>query len=245
MINILISRNDIIMVIIVIVIIAVLYFIFNSSTKEKFTSTNVIDLSNVNSMDDKTAINTLAQISKSLMSGGLTVPGDIKINGKTTIGGETNINGATIDTNGNLTVTSINIGGKYTLSYDNTDNALKISNGVDTAATPVKLTLGDKCKLRAEANGNTSFLLAPNLYSTGEIVANSNITAVGSVQGKDIRASEFLSADKIRAFTGEQRVAFRDQAFIPNLYTHNIRGQSGGAYEMAGGNLYLQPYGTL
>jgi hypothetical protein len=234
MINILISRNDIIMVIIVIVIIAILYFIFNSSAKENFADTNVIDLSNVNSMDDKTAINTLAQISKSLMSGGgLTIPGDVNITGKTrigsdttitgkttiggdtnitgkttiggdtnitgktTIGGDTNItgkttiNGATMDLSGNLTVTSITIGGvngKYTLTYDSTDKALKISNGVDTSATPVKLTLGDKCKLQAEANGDTS-----TLWTSGHIWANKNIYTNNTVQASELIAGNVLT----------------------------------------------------
>ena len=218
MINILISRNDIIMVIIVIVIIAILYFVFNSSTKEKFADINNIDLSKVNSMDDKTAINTLAQISKSLMSGGLTVPGDIKITGKTTIdsdtiikgkttiGGDTNItgitniNGAIIDTNGNLTVTSINIGGiggKYTLLYDSTDKALKISNGVDTAATPVRLTLGDKCKMRADAGGDTSNLFIPNL-STGTLKTYGSIDAGGhTINAKLVNANSELIAGNV------------------------------------------------
>ncbi len=195
-------------IVVIVIVIMVLYLLFTSSSKkEGFVdpSGNVITLSNVSSMDDRVAINTLAQISKNLMSGGgLTIPGDVNITGKTRIGsdttitgktllsstditgatnmngatnitGATNINGATMDLSGNLKVNSITIGGvngKYTLSYDSTDKALKISNGVDTATTPVKLTLGDKCKLRAEANGNTAFLNASNLYSDNVTATN-------------------------------------------------------------------------
>ena len=67
-----ISRNHIIMALIVIAIVALLYFVFNNTTKENFVDTpNVIDLSMVNSNDDKVAINTLAQISRKLMTGGV------------------------------------------------------------------------------------------------------------------------------------------------------------------------------
>lgn len=85
--------------IIIIVIIIVLYLIF--TVKEGFDNTTpVISLKDVNSLDDKTAINTLAQISKSLMDGTLTVPGDIKITGN-------------VITN-KLTADNINVNGKIT-----------------------------------------------------------------------------------------------------------------------------------
>jgi hypothetical protein len=82
--------------IIIIVIILALYLIFNVS--EGFVNTTpVISLKDVNSMDDKTAINALAQISKSLMDGKLTVPGDLKITGTTSIG-----NAIVISTSGDI-----------------------------------------------------------------------------------------------------------------------------------------------
>lgn len=87
-----INKNTII--VLVIIVITILYFFFgNSSKKEAFTdpSGTVITLNSVTSMDDKVAINTLAQISRSLMSGGgLTIPGTVKITGNVTIDGAFN-----------------------------------------------------------------------------------------------------------------------------------------------------------
>jgi hypothetical protein len=121
----------------------------------------------------------------------------------------------------------------------------------DEAATTKTLNItGDVVTRGAITADSITIGEAKLTYENGRLVINKGLNATdieskSSVLGKDIRASEFLSADKIRAFTGDQRVAFRDQAFIPNLYTRNIRGQSGGAYEMVGGDLYLQAHGTL
>lgn len=78
--------NNRVIVICVIIFIVVIYLFCDNRKKEKFTdtptNTPVISLKDVTSMDDKTAINTLAQIAKSLMTNGLTVPGDINVMGK-------------------------------------------------------------------------------------------------------------------------------------------------------------------
>ena len=68
-------------------VIIIIYFIYQiCNTTETFVSENETTQS-INGIDDKNAINTLAQISKQLMTGGLTVPGDINISGNTTTKG--------------------------------------------------------------------------------------------------------------------------------------------------------------
>jgi hypothetical protein len=140
-------------IVVIVIVIVIIYLLCNSSKKEGFTnppSANVITLGNVSSMDDKVAINTLAQISKSLMAGGgLTIPGDVKITGKTTIGGNTdisgatNINGATIDMSGNLTAKSISVDsikiGDAVLSWDRATRTLNIDGGKITISSDVNI----------------------------------------------------------------------------------------------------------
>ena len=79
--------NNRVIIVCVIIVAIVIYLLCNNRKKEKFvdtptTSTPVVSLKDVTSMDDKTAINTLAQIAKNLMTDGLTVPGDVNVMGK-------------------------------------------------------------------------------------------------------------------------------------------------------------------
>lgn len=79
--------NNRVIIVCVIIVAIVIYLLCYNRKKEKFvdtptTSTPVVSLKDVTSMDDKTAINTLAQIAKSLMTDGLTVPGDVNVMGK-------------------------------------------------------------------------------------------------------------------------------------------------------------------
>jgi acyl-[acyl carrier protein]--UDP-N-acetylglucosamine O-acyltransferase len=139
-------------IVVVVIVVVVIYLLFTSSKKEGFVdpSGNVITLGNVSSMDDKVAINTLAQISRSLMSGGgLTIPGDVKITGKTTIGGDTNITGKT--TIGSDT----NITGKTTI-------------GGDTNITG-KTTIGGATNISGATNVNGA---------TIDISGNLNVTSI-------------------------------------------------------------------
>lgn len=199
-------NNNIIIILLVIVILVV--FIFFTNSKEKFVDTNVVNLSNVTSMDDKTAINTLAQISKSLMTGGLTVPGDINIRGKTKLDGDTSITGdinvtgkinnTTIDKDGNINaksinVDSINIGGKYKLSYDSTKNALIIDNGVNTGDNPSVIFIGPKCRLGG-ANDESGTLVVNKLWTPGTIGATGEIRSSTS-----LRSDQWIYTDNIRA----------------------------------------------
>ena len=65
-------------------VIIIIYFIYQiCNTTETFVSENETTQS-INGIDDSNAVNTLAQISKQLMTGGLTVPGNINISGNTT-----------------------------------------------------------------------------------------------------------------------------------------------------------------
>lgn len=86
-------------------VIIIIYFIYQiCNTTETFVSENETTQS-INGIDDSNAINTLAQISKQLMTGGLTVPGDINISGNTTTDGDMIIRGnfgaGSIQTGGN------------------------------------------------------------------------------------------------------------------------------------------------
>ena len=75
--------------IIILVILATIYFIQNNlKTTEGFETTTS---QSVFGVDDLNAVNTLAQISRQLMSGGLTVPGNMIVNGKTTINSGLNV----------------------------------------------------------------------------------------------------------------------------------------------------------
>jgi hypothetical protein len=174
-------NNNIIIILLVIVILVV--FIFFTNSKEKFVDTiSMVSLKNVTDMDDKTAINTLAQISKSLMTGGLTIPGDVKITGKTTIENE-------------LTVNSIKIG-KYKLSYDSDKDALMIDNGVNTVDKPSIIFVGNKCKLIGKTDG----VLAVNgLYTTTDILAEGKITSNNDVAAAKKAAEAEAAATAAKA----------------------------------------------
>jgi len=114
---------------IILVILAIIYFILNklkdtdgfedSETKEK----PKIPVQNMAGIDDTNAINTLAQISKQLMAGGLTVPGDMAIKGNVDIKGSVDITGAshsiTATKNLNLTSVDVNIKGLLTVNGRN------------------------------------------------------------------------------------------------------------------------------
>jgi len=94
--------------------------------KEGFEGTS----QSIAGVDDTNAINTLAQIAKNLMAGGLTVPGNMNVTGDTKVTGNTNVTGAlgvgttlNVTSNtalgGNLNVTGNTIlGGTLTTAND-------------------------------------------------------------------------------------------------------------------------------
>jgi len=72
----------------------------------------------VGGVDDVNAINTLAQIAKNLMTGGLTVPGAMNISGNTNVTGDTKVTGA-LGVGTNLNVTgNTTLGGTLTTAVD-------------------------------------------------------------------------------------------------------------------------------
>jgi hypothetical protein len=79
---------------------------FNESKLEGFEGTQ----QSLGGVDDTNAINTLAQIAKNLMAGGVTVPGNMRVNGDISTGeGKVSIN------NGTINLTSDGGGGLYFL----------------------------------------------------------------------------------------------------------------------------------
>lgn len=76
--------------IIILVILLIMYYLFTclNSTKENFADASA------SNMDDATAIQTLAQLSKQLMAGGITIPGNVNIQGDLVFPNKTNIKGA-------------------------------------------------------------------------------------------------------------------------------------------------------
>lgn len=92
-------------------VIIIIYFIYQiCNTTETFVSENETTQS-INGIDDSNAINTLAQISKQLMTGGLTVPGDINISGNTTTNGN-------MISSGGIVAGSSTVGGNSVVAGD-------------------------------------------------------------------------------------------------------------------------------
>jgi hypothetical protein len=82
--------------IIILVLLASIYYIQNK-LKESEGFQNV-PAQSLGGVDDTNAINTLAQISKQLMAGGLTVPGNMRVQGDISTGeGKVSINNGTIN----------------------------------------------------------------------------------------------------------------------------------------------------
>ena len=154
--------------IVIIVIVCLAIYLLTNSKKENFTETNVIDLSKVNSMDDKTAINTLAQISKSLMNGTLKVLGDIDVTGsiktqKLIVSGDK----LTMDTNGNI----------------NNKGTLTTTGNTSLGNTVITGTL--------QTSGNTS--LTGTLTTTGNVSVGGVLSAADmSIPGNILNKRNFF-----------------------------------------------------
>lgn len=126
----------------------ILYKLYSNECKmEGFEATT----QSVGGIDDVNAINTLAQISKQLMTSGLTVPGNMTITGNTNVTGDSKVAGAlgvtgntelkgTLDVTGITTIKSpfnvtdvttlgktLNVTGLTTLSGLNVNGPLKIN----------------------------------------------------------------------------------------------------------------------
>jgi len=99
----------------------------------------------VGGIDDSNSINTLAQISKQLMTGGLTVPGNMNVSGNTNVTGDSKITGAlgvdkTLNVTGNTTLGStLNVTGSIIIK----DGALDIKPAGDWGSN-LSLTGGNK-----------------------------------------------------------------------------------------------------
>jgi len=114
--------------IIIFVILATIYYIQTQLNKtEGFES---VPAQSVGGVDDTNAINTLAQIAKNLMAGGVTVPGNMIVQGDMALKGNMAVTG-TMAVQSNMTVTgttTLNGAVKGMLSIVDTSGPIKISS---------------------------------------------------------------------------------------------------------------------
>jgi len=151
--------------IIILFILGTIYFIQNklkdtdgfedAETKEK----PKVPVQNMVGIDDTNAINTLAQISKQLMAGGLTVPGDMSVIG-------------------NITANNL-------INLSNTKTKVSFQNDADNY---FRIKDNDGKPLLAIGQGGDIFSKDNNLVlSGGNLAVKSNITATGAIiNGRNI-----------------------------------------------------------
>jgi len=160
--------------IIIFVILATIYYI---QTKLKDTEGfESVPAQSIGGVDDTNAINTLAQISKQLMTGGVTVPGNMSVQGDMALKGGLNTGGPVNFNNAGANFIQINKGvvvDKNSVQlWNNNDGSLIIVGRKDDNA--------DYNWPGIVLNGKTSTITATNLTNTNLTTTNlttTNLTA--------------------------------------------------------------------
>jgi len=143
--------------IVILVILATIYFIQNNlKTTEGFETTAT---QSVFGVDDLNAVNTLAQISRQLMTNGLTVPGNMTVSGAI-------CTGTTLPQYKGTIVS--NMGDSWGMLWGS--NCALIGQ----SGKPIRFGHATDCNASGWAE-------RVNITADGTLVANSNITAVGNI----------------------------------------------------------------
>lgn len=152
----------------------IVYLMYNQIENKSTEGFENISLS---SADDQNSVNVLAQIAKSLMAGGATVPGNLNIKDNLTVGANTNITGTSV-INGKLTVNGgADITGALLSKGDITTSGNTTMNGKLTANKGIDVTGALNNNGNATITGDATITGTTSL--TGPLNVNNQIKTLG------------------------------------------------------------------